>query len=362
MSQVLLLEQAVSLKSYNTLQVESQAAYLATVTSLDDVLTVLNDSTLTKYPRIVLGGGSNILITKDLEAVVIHNQWQGIKQLSETDEAVVVQVFGGVSWHELVVWSVDRNLGGIENLAMIPGTVGAAPVQNIGAYGQQFSDVVDEVFAIDLITGEQVVFTVDACEFGYRDSIFKHRDASYMVTSVTLRLQKHPKLDASYFSIGRKNDSLSERLKQLDKHQYTVQDVFEAVSAIRSEKLLDPRKDPTVGSFFKNPLVSRIKAEELTRIISHLQFYPADNLSYLEAHDEAFKRGDYVKLPAGRLIDERGWAGRRIGSVWMSAQWASIVTHDGTATGAEILSYLHLVQEDIMNAYGVSLEPEVVVL
>lgn len=354
------VRQHVSLKRYNTLRVHETASYFVDVASMAD-LAVVFDEPYAGMPKRVLGGGSNLLITKSVEGLVIHNRMVGIEVVDETQDTVLVMAAGGTSWHDLVTWAVEHDLAGIENMALIPGTVGAAPVQHIGAYGQQLSDVFERLDMMNLTSGDVTTLEKSACHFGYRDSIFKHMDQSVMVTSVTVRLHKQSAINTSYFSMGRRNDSLADRIaRHVGDGTPTIRDVYEAVIALRREKLLDPENMPTCGSYFKNPLVTREKAEQLSLAIPNLQLYPADQLTYTQHHDPAFDAATYVKIPAGRLIDERGWAGRTIGHVFMSPSWASLVTHDGAASGSEILAYLDVVRDDIDAAYDVLLEPEVV--
>lgn len=300
---------------------------------------------------LILGLGANILFTKDFDGLVIKNNLNGIKVLEETDSAVILQVASGENWHQLVKYSVEHNWSGIENLALIPSTVGAAITQNIAAYGQNLEDVFQSLEAINLESLEEIKFSKNDCQFAYRDSIFKRPDhRKIFITSVNLTLSKIPIYNTSYHS---RYESLEEELKKYSQ-PYTTKQIFESVINLRKSKLPDWTKTPTDGSFFRNPVVSKQKYLELSNQISELQSYPIEKLTY----DNQIL-GDQVKIPAGRLLDELGWKGKKIGKVGTFDKNALAIINLGGATGQEILEFSRLMQKDCLEKYGVELVPEV---
>ncbi len=346
-----------SLKQLNTMQLDAHARRLVIIESAADVRELAQTLTSTRW--MVLGGGSNILFTKDFAGVVVHMATKGIAVVVQDDEQVVLDVAAGEDWPQLVTYCVNQGWAGVENLALIPGTVGAAPVQNIAAYGQSVSDVILSVTYFDPTTGEFATLSKNALQFGYRDSIFKHELKQMIITSVRLRLSLKPHLAVNYYSIGRRRDSIQEALAKKGEPPYTIADVYEAVVAIRMSKLPNWHTTPTFGSFFKNPLLTKTQALQLTQQVKDLQLYPADSLSYKQENDPSFNQADFVKVPAGRLLDELGWADKHIGQVHTYNHWASIVTHDGQATGQEVLDFTQAMHADVRDHFGIELEAEV---
>jgi UDP-N-acetylmuramate dehydrogenase len=282
---------------------------------------------------------------------------KGKRVVQEDADRVVLEVSGGEDWSELVTYTVDRGWGGIENLAMVPGTVGAAPIQNIACYGQNLVDVFVSLDAVDLTTGTTKTFTKEECAFSYRDSIFKGSEGKrYLVTKVRLSLSKNPVTDTSYHS---RYDSIAEELKAMAKPPYTISDVYRAVCTIRTRKLPEVKEVGSAGSFFKNPVVSREKAIELRRMVSGLQVYPVDQLLYAQGAKVLVDDSTHLKVPAGWLLEEMGWKGRRIGNCGLWPQHALIVVNYGGATPGELLAFVETVREAFFHRYGIRLENEV---
>ncbi len=351
-----------SLKPFNTFRIDVKAKYFFDFEQIDDLLKIIkaNQDDFITSNKLVLGGGSNVLFTQNFDGFVIKPNLKGITVIKETDTDVWIKSACSELWHDLVTFSVDKNLHGIENMALIPGTVGAAPIQNIAAYGQNLVDTFYELEAINLSTGEIKIFQKDECEFAYRDSIFKNQlKNQYLVISVTLKLSKITSLDTSYFQMHVSNDSIKAELAAIAKEPYGVKDVYQAVINIRTRKLPDPNVSPNIGSFFLNPLVSKKKLVELQRKIVELQFYPPDQLTYKELNDPEFVKDDFVKLPAGRLLDELGWRGKWIGNVGTHDKQALLIVTNGKATGAEIIDFANQMKQSVKDAYGIELQSEV---
>jgi len=347
-----------SLKKHNTFRVDIKAKYFAEVESEDELLRLIGMPAYKNVRKIVLGEGANILFLGDFDGLVIKNLIKGVKVVSESSEFVELEIGAGESWHELVMFAIEKGWGGIENMVYIPGTVGAAPVQNIAAYGQNFSDVFCSLDAIELESGDHFTFLKADCEFEYRNSRFKTREmGKFVVTKVRIRLAKNPKVNLSYFEIGKsyaKKVSLVGELKNITNP--TIRDVAEAVVRIRKNKLPKVSEIGTAGSVFKNPVVSRAKYEELKKEDQDLQSYPVENLNY-----EKEATGEYVKIPAGRLLDNLGWKGRRIGNVGTYETQALAVVNYG-ATPAEILNFIKQMKKVVKDNYGIALEEEILII
>lgn len=324
-----------NLVGYNTFRIPAKAK---------DFLVLEDPKDLPKKPYFILGEGANILLTKDIERLVIKNELKGRKIVAEDDESVTIEVASGENWMDLVNWTVDMGWSGLENMAFIPGTVGAALVGNIAAYGGNFEDVLIQVKCVDRI------FSKEECRLGYHDSAFKHGLRDIFITSVTIRLLKKFLSETSYHS---RYESLTQKLTP----PCTPRKIAEAVTKLRREKLPDWRKIGTAGSFFKNPVVKKEKALALQKEISELQIYPAEKLLY----DDQIS-GDFVKIPAGRLLDELGWKGKRIGNVGTWPKHALTVVNHGGATGIEILEFAQKMKKDIRSHFGIELEEEVIII
>ncbi len=329
----------VSLHAYNTFGIVETAACLLPVSSEADLLHALQNPDLPK-PFRVLGGGSNILLRGPVEGTVLKNEILGKTLFPESGDTVLLQCGSGEGWHETVLFSLENGLCGMENLALIPGTVGASPIQNIGAYGVEVKDLIHSVRFVHFEKGSVREFAAAECAFGYRDSIFKNDlRGKGMVTAVTFRLSKTPALKTGYGAIG-------EELQKEGVTQPTPQDVAAAVMRIRRSKLPDPAVTGNAGSFFKNPVIPEDHFRKLAVDFGQMPHYPAGE--------------GKVKIPAGWLIEHSGWKGKTVGNAGVHARQALVlINHSGQATGAEIWDLSEQIIEDIQNRFGITLEREV---
>ena len=332
------IESGVSLKPYNTFGLPVAARQLVRIRSDADVRAVLDHPELGRAPKFVLGGGSNVILTRDLPEVVLKVEVPGLRVVDDGPQATVVEAGAGVAWHELVAWSVDQGLAGLENLALIPGTVGAAPVQNIGAYGLELQDRFEALDTVDLVTGRSVTLRAEACAFGYRDSVFKRALAGRsVITRVRLRLPKPWQPALGYLDLMRKMD-------ETGNHRPDPRTVFDWVCTIRRAKLPDPAQIGNVGSFFKNPVVSPEQCRDIIARDPHVVHYPMDDGSF--------------KLAAGWLIDACGWKGKTIGHAGVYEKQALVLVNRGGAVGAEVQTLARAIQESVYGRFGIRLEPE----
>ena len=333
-----MIEKNISLKPYNTFGLDAEAKLLARVSDVIDLQAVLADSKLINEERFVLGGGSNILLTKDVDALVIKNEISGIQLVEETDDSYIVRSGAGVVWHQLVMHCIENGYAGIENLSLIPGNVGAAPMQNIGAYGVELKDVFHSLEAVEITTGNVQTFSASDCEFGYRESVFKRKlKGQFIISSVSLLLTKEAKLNTSYGAI-------EEELERLKIQSPSTKDVSQAVINIRQSKLPDPKVLGNSGSFFKNPVVPTSKFEELRSMFPNIPGYPA---------------GESTKLAAGWLIEQCGWKGKVVGNAGSHAKQALVLVNYGNATGVEIFNLSEQIMCSVYDTFGVQLEREV---
>ncbi len=326
-----------SLLPFNSFQLDSTADRLIMLHSQRDVDELL---TIREEPLYIIGGGSNILLTEHISGTVAINRLKGINIVEEVDAYVVVEVASGEVWHEFVLWALEHGYGGVENLSLIPGTVGAAPIQNIGAYGVEVSSVLEEVKAVELESGEVFLFDKGACELGYRNSVFKQElKGKFFITSVRFKLtKKNHSIEASYWAI---EQWLSERAIT----KPSIQDISQAVIQIRKSKLPDPKVLGNAGSFFKNLEVS---ADVFRQLIAR---YP--DAKYFELPDGRYK------IPTGWLIDRCGWKGKRLGRAGCHKDQALVLVNHGHATGQEVLALARRIQEDVFRTFGLKIEPEV---
>ncbi|WOD42402.1 UDP-N-acetylmuramate dehydrogenase [Hwangdonia lutea] len=335
------IKENISLKPYNTFGIDVLAKHFVAVSNLDELKEVLARSA---YPnKLILGGGSNMLLTKNQEALVIHVNLKGISVISEDENSVTVKANAGENWHEFVLWCLKRNFGGIENLSLIPGNVGTAPIQNIGAYGVELKDTFVSCEGLSLETKKIKSFSKTDCDFGYRNSIFKqHEKGKYIITSVTFKLTKKAhKLNIAYGSI-------TTQLEEMGVTNPTIQDVSKAVIAIRESKLPNPKEIGNSGSFFKNPIVS--KADYIA-LAENFKDIP----SYTISEDE-------IKIPAGWLIEKSGFKGKRFGDYGVHKKQALVLVNYGNAKGSDILNLSKLIQKTIKRLFGISIEAEVNIL
>jgi UDP-N-acetylmuramate dehydrogenase len=333
-----ILENA-SLKAFNTFGIDAKAAKMVRFSSAADLREIFSNEELSAMPRLVLGGGSNLLLTSDFEGLVLKNEVPGMEMIREDNEHFYVKSGAGVNWHELVVESINNGWAGLENLSLIPGNVGASPMQNIGAYGVEVKDCFHELEAFNLETLETETFDAEACQFGYRESVFKRQlKNKFIIVSVTFRLLKRPQLNTSYGAI-------KGELNSLGIHQPTIVDVSQAVINIRSSKLPDPKVIGNAGSFFKNPLVTEEVYRRLVDENPSMPFYPAPEGKY--------------KLAAGWLIEKSGWKGFRRENYGVHAKQALVLVNHGGATGSQIYDLSTEILADVKKKFGVELEREV---
>ncbi|WP_133272785.1 UDP-N-acetylmuramate dehydrogenase [Hymenobacter radiodurans] len=341
MSSASLLEHDVSLRPYNTFGIDVKARLFARFRNVDELRALLALPEVQQADKLVLGGGSNLLFTQDFNGVVLKNEIAGLEiidQEEDTDTALV-RAGAGESWHGMVQYALQQNLSGIENLSLIPGTVGAAPLQNIGAYGAELQDTFDHLEALEISTGRLRTFTREECGFGYRESVFKGPlKNQFIVTSVVLRLQRQHRLNISY---GALRTTLADMGIEADP---TPQDVSEAVIRIRRSKLPDPAQIGNAGSFFKNPEISQHRFDELKAQYPALPGYPVPG---------------GVKVPAAWLIEQCGWKGRRFGPHGVHENQALVLVNHGGAQGANIRDLAHEIIASVREKFGVELHPEV---
>lgn len=331
--------QNLSLLPYNTFGLDVKAAYFAEASSVDDLRAALR---MGIRPVFLLGGGSNVLFTKDVEGLVLKNSLRGIRVVREFKNKVWVEVGGGEVWHEFVLWAVGKGYGGVENLSLIPGTVGAAPIQNIGAYGVELKDVFVQLEALELASGRLKTFRRSVCQFGYRDSIFKREEkGKWCIASVVFSLTK---------TLHRLNTSYGDILKTLEANGVatpSIADISRAVVQIRSSKLPDPAKIGNCGSFFKNPETDRAVLERILRTHPQAPHFPLP------------PDGKRVKIPAGWLIEQCGWKGKRVGNTGCYERQALVLVNHGGATGAEVKALAYAIIESVEKVFGIILEAEV---
>ena len=328
-----------NLKEYNTFGISVKAEMFAVFSSIEELKQILsfrNDKKL-----LVLGGGSNLLLTKDFDGLVIKNEIKRFEVIEETASVVIVESGAGENWHEFVLNCIDKGFGGIENLSLIPGSVGASPMQNIGAYGVEIKDVFESLSAYHIASGEIHYFDKTKCEFGYRESIFKNKvKGEYIILTVTFRLTKNPTINSSYGAIN-------EQLKVMGIQVPTIKELSAAVIAIRQSKLPDPRIIGNAGSFFKNPTVEITLLEQIQKNYPDIPNYPAENRR---------------KLAAGWLIEKAGWKGRTFDNYGVHKLQALVLVNYGNCTGQEIFDLSSQIIQDVFEKFGVLLEREVNIL
>lgn len=330
------IEENISLKHLNTFGIDAYTAKYFRATSIDKLCDFLENNT----DFFILNGGSNILITSNIDITTLHIDLKGINILKETDNHIFIKAQAGENWHEFVLWCIENNFGGLENLSLIPGNVGTSPIQNIGAYGVELKDVFYKLKAIEIATQKRRVFTKEECKFGYRNSVFKNElKGKYIITSVIFKLtKKNHNINSSYGAI-------QNELENNNITQPTIQDISKAVIAIRESKLPDPKKIGNSGSFFKNPVISKLQFEELQ------QDYPSIP-SYTVSDTE-------IKVPAGWLIEQYGFKGKRFGDAGVHEKQALVLVNYGNATGLEILNLAKKIRASVADKFNITLEFEV---
>ncbi|WP_210150828.1 UDP-N-acetylmuramate dehydrogenase [Chryseobacterium scophthalmum] len=337
------MQENFSLKPFNTFGVEAKAKYFVEVNTEEELTETLKLSHTQTLPLLFLGGGSNILFTKDFDGLAIQLNLKGISEEFLNENEVLVTAKAGENWHEFVMFCLNKNYGGLENLSLIPGNVGTSPMQNIGAYGTEIKDHFVSCKVLNLQTLEVENFDLEKCRFGYRDSIFKQEGKNkYVILEVSFKLttQKH--------TIKTEYGAIKSELENLGITNPTIQDVSKAVINIRQSKLPDPKKIGNAGSFFKNPTIPLAQFEDLKLKFDNIQGYP---------------NGNFVKVPAGWLIEQCGWKGKQIGNVAShELQSLVIINATGNASGKEIFDFSSLIIDSVKEKFGIELEREVNIL
>lgn len=334
----------ISLKSYNTFGIDCTAKNFVEVKTVDELLSILEITEQENFPSVfILGGGSNILFLKDFKGLIIKNSITGIEKIKESENDIILYASAGENWHQFVLFCLENNYGGIENLSLIPGTVGAAPMQNIGAYGVEIRNVVERVKVIDRQTKQQLWISNSECQFGYRSSIFKHQAKDkYIIIGVEFRLTKqNHTLNISYGAI---QDSL--KSFNLDENQLpTINQISKAIIEIRESKLPNPKEIGNGGSFFKNPEIPTSQFKELKNEFSTIVGYPVSE--------------QITKVPAGWLIESCGWKGKIVGNTGAHKNQALVLVNYGNAKGQEIWNLAKEIQKSVFDKFGIHIEPEI---
>ena len=330
------IQQNISLKSYNTFGIDVKARRFVDISSLNELENVIRS----EKNFFILSGGSNLLLTKDVDKLVIHLNTKGIEVVQENSNDILIKVQAGENWHEFVLWCIDHNYGGVENLSLIPGNIGTAPIQNIGAYGVELKDSMHNLEALEIDTLNTKTFTNKNCEFGYRNSVFKNvLKGKYIITSVTFKLTKNThKLNSSYGAIR----------SELDKSNIinpTIKDISKAVIAIRQSKLPDPKEIGNSGSFFKNPIISTTDFKNLQK-------------TYPEAPHYVVSKNE-IKVPAGWLVEQCGFKGKRFGDAGVHKKQALVLVNYNNATGREIFELSKKIQKTVLEKFEIQLDAEV---
>ena len=326
-----------SLQNLNTFSINAKAKYFVSIKKSEEISELINTDIFKENKHFILGGGSNVLFQNNFDGFIIHVETKGIEKVNEEENFVYIKSAAGEIWDDLVGFTVEKSYCGIENLSLIPGTVGASPVQNIGAYGTELKDVFHEAEIFNLSSGEIAIFNSEMCQFGYRNSIFKNElKNKIIVLSVTLKLDKKQTLNLNY-------RELNNRLSKIESP--TIKDVRQTVISIRTEKLPNPEITPNAGSFFKNPVVSISKYEKLVIDFPNLISYPVN--------------GNEVKLAAGQLIDMCGWKTKQDGKVAVHPNQALVIINKNHASGQEIIDFSKKIQKSVHDKFGINIEPEV---
>lgn len=332
------IHEKFSLKNHNSFGLDIITDKFATFNAVEDLYNFFPCS----VPWLILGGGSNVLFTKDFEGIVLHNKLKGIEKIKETNKHIFIKVGAGENWHYFVLHSIKNDWAGIENLSLIPGTVGASPIQNIGAYGVEVKDVIESVNAFHIEKKEIHTFSNKECNFGYRNSIFKNElKGQYIITEVIFRLDKIPTFHTNYGDIQK-------ILTEKNISDLSIKAISDAVISIRESKLPNPAEIGNAGSFFKNPELPTNEFEELKERYPNIVGYPVSN--------------NMTKIPAGWLIDNAGWKGQRFGNIGVHEKQALVLVNYGKGKGYDIMQLAYQIKSDIFKKYGITINPEVNIL
>ncbi|SIT01210.1 UDP-N-acetylmuramate dehydrogenase [Belliella pelovolcani] len=332
------IQENISLKSYNTFGIDKKAKFFAIANTEEDVLEALEKAKEWNIPLLILGGGSNILLTQDINALVLKMEISGINLIEESKEDVFVEVGAGENWHQFVLHCIEQNWAGVENLSLIPGTVGASPMQNIGAYGIEIKEVFHTLRAINRDSGKTEVFDWNECQFGYRESVFKNAlKDQYIITKVSFKLKKNPIFNISYGAI-------EETLQTMGIKELNIKAISDAVIQIRQSKLPDPAVIGNAGSFFKNPTISQEQFDKLKSEYPNIPGYPNEN---------------GIKVAAAWLIEQAGWKGQTFGKIGVHKLQPLVLVNYGDGDGKEIANLSKKIQTSIQEKFGILLHPEV---
>ncbi|MFD2200684.1 UDP-N-acetylmuramate dehydrogenase [Shivajiella indica] len=332
------IQENISLLPYNTFGIDKKAKYFAQVFSENDIKSAIKEAKRLNLPLIPLGGGSNILLTKDLDAFVLKIEIRGIKVLEENEEDLIVEVGAGENWHNFVLHCIEKNWSGVENLSLIPGTVGASPMQNIGAYGVEIKEVFQRLTAINRETLKEKIFSWEECRFGYRESVFKNElKDQFIICRVVFKLKKKPEFQVEYGTI-------KETLLEMGIKDLTLKHISDAIIHIRQSKLPDPKVIGNAGSFFKNPTISQSSFDRLKREYPNIPGFPNQ---------------EGVKVPAAWLIEQTGWKGKTFGKIGVHKNQPLVLVNYGGGEGEEIKLLSQKIQESVKVKFGIDLHPEV---
>lgn len=336
------IRENISLRPYNTFGITAYARYFALFQSQEELEAIVASPQYRQHSRFILGGGSNILLTKNVDGLVMKNEMGGIEVVNDDADHIFVKAGGGVNWHQLVMFCVENGYAGAENLSLIPGNVGASPMQNIGAYGVEIKDIFHQLEAFHLEEKTMETFSLQDCAFGYRESVFKRKyKGQFVITSVTYRLNKKPVFHTSYGAI-------QQELEKMGVKELSIKAISDAVIRIRSSKLPDPKQVGNAGSFFKNPAVEKGHFASIQQTIPDVPAFPLDE--------------DHVKVPAGWLIEQCGWKGFRRGDAGCYPKQALVLVNYGNASGEEIYALSEEVLQSVKTRFGIALEREVNVI
>ncbi len=328
----------VSLKSYNSFSIDAKARYFCEINHVEQLKELLSNHCWKKIPKLILGEGSNILLTQDFDGLVLKNRINGIEKIKEDSDHVWVTAGAGENWHHFVMYCIENGYGGVENLSLIPGTVGAAPMQNIGAYGVEINQVFDSLTALNIENTKTQVFLHQECQFGYRESIFKNRIKNqFIITDVTFRLSKKPHFHIEY---GALKQLLSGRPEELN-----IKVISDAVIQIRTQKLPDPKVIGNAGSFFKNPIVPSVYFEKLRQQFPEIPHFPVDTV--------------YYKVPAAWLIEQCQWKGYRQGDIGVHQHHALVLVNYGQGKGKDLYQLALEIQRSVLEKFSIEILPEV---
>lgn len=345
-----------SLKDHNTLKIDVTCDNFYRIDAANEIALVADILTSPNEKNVILGGGANILFVDDFHGNVFQYAAHEITKISEDADSVILSVDAGVDWPKLVEYTVERGWGGIENMALIPGSVGAAAIGNIAAYSQEFSGTCVGVRAYEFTTGKIVDVPLETCDFRYRESAFKHElKGKYMIVQVSMKLSKNPKIHTDYWS--KKHGSFAEELKKRGDGPYSVKDMYEIIVAMRTAKFPDMNQYGTAGSFFKNPFVSKEELKRLNELVPNVQYYPITGMHYIPNDGDP---DDYVKIASGEILDRgMGYKGKWEGNVGLYEQHALTLVTNGMASGKEVDSFATKVENDFYEFCGIRLEREV---